>query len=96
MRNSAKINGILGHFDSWEFNVVNCVNQSMYPLGRYICQQLMDTHDDINLIEECNEREFGGDFDKIMSEEFSEEQTQYYSDADQPINDALNELGLFW
>ena len=68
----------------------------MYPLGRYICQQLMDTHDDINLIEECNEREFGGDFDNIMSSEFSEEQTQYYSDADQPINDALNELGLFW
>ena len=58
----------------------------------------METHEDFNLIKDSNEREFGGDFDYILNEEFSEEQMQYYSDDSQPMDDALeefNELGLF-
>ena len=58
----------------------------------------METHEDINLIKDCNEREFGGDFDNMLNEVFSEEQMQYYFGANQQMDDALkefNELGIY-
>ncbi|KAI6650391.1 hypothetical protein LOD99_5828 [Oopsacas minuta] len=59
--------------------------------GRYICQQLMDTFENIHLITECEDEKMGDYFYGYMNEVFNDEQMEQYF-GDKELDKLLNNI----